>query len=147
MGNRSAVNQALDLVCSKAQNSPEHVTGIFPGAGRGGAIGRRRRRELRRKADELDLGTVAALNRAEQTKDKNTRNNDPSSLAGVEFSKLFPPSLLEMDEYAVKEAVSSITSPEIRVQVRLGLLSVCLARLRDAKQATPNPRRAVSKGD
>ncbi len=90
---------------------------------------------------------VAALNRAEQTKDKNTGNNDRSSLAGVEFSKLFLASLLEMDEYAVTEAVSSISSLGIRVQVRLGLLSVCLEQLRSAKKATPKPGRSASKGE
>lgn len=82
---------------------------------------------------------VAALNRADQAKDKNPANNDDRGVSGAEFSKLFPASLLEMDEYAVKEAVSAITSPDIRVQVRLGLLSVCLAQLRSAKQGTPKP--------
>lgn len=90
---------------------------------------------------------VAALNRAEQTKDKNTSNNNRSSLAGVDFSKLFPPSLLEMDEYAVKEAISSIASPNIRIPVRLGLLSVCLERLGSAKRTTPNQGRSTSKGE
>lgn len=90
---------------------------------------------------------VAALNRAEQTKDKNISNNDRNSLSGSDFSKLFPASLLEMDEYTVKEAVSSITSPDIRVQVRLGLLSVSLERLRSAKQATPRPAPSVAKGE
>lgn len=90
---------------------------------------------------------VAALNRAEQPKDKNTGNNQDSSLSGSEFSKIFTSSLLEMDEYAVKEAVSSITSPDIRVHVRLELLNVCLERLRTAKQATPNKGRSKSKGE
>lgn len=89
---------------------------------------------------------VAALNRAEQAKKKNSRNNGGGGVSGAEFSKLFPASLLEMDEYAVKEAVSSITSAEIRVQVRLGLLSVCLGRLRSSKQTTPKPEQPVSKG-
>lgn len=87
---------------------------------------------------------VAALNRAEQAKDKNTGNNQDSSLSGSEFSKIFPASLLEMDEYVVKEAVAAITSPDIRVRVRLELLNVCLDRLRSAKQATPNKGRSRS---
>lgn len=90
---------------------------------------------------------VAALNRAEQTKDKSTGNNDRSSLSGVEFSRILPASLLEMDEYALKEAVSSIVLPSIRVQVRLGLLNVCLERLRSAKRTTPNQVRSTSKGE
>jgi hypothetical protein len=90
---------------------------------------------------------IAALNRAEQAKDKNVANDNGRGISGTEFSKVFPASLLEMDDYAVKEAVSSITSPEIRVQVRLGLLSVCLERLRSAKQATPKPEQPGSKGE
>jgi hypothetical protein len=90
---------------------------------------------------------VAALNRAEQAKDKHTGHNAGRGVSGAEFSKLFPASLLEMDDYAVKEAVSTITSPEIRVQVRLGLLSVCLERLRSSKQTTPKPEQPASKGE
>jgi hypothetical protein len=90
---------------------------------------------------------VAALNRAEEAKDKNTGNNEGSSLSGSGFSKNLPASLLEMDEYAVKEAVSSITSPTIRVQVRLELLSVCLERLRSSKQATHMPGQSSSQGE
>jgi len=90
---------------------------------------------------------VAALNRAEQAKDKNTGNNDGSSRSGSEYSKLFPASLLEMDEYAVKEAVSAIASPYIRVQVRLELLRVCLERLRSAKEATPKQAPSASRGE
>ncbi len=90
---------------------------------------------------------VAALNSAEQAKDKNSGNNEGNSLSGSEFLRNLPASLLEMDEYVVKEAVASITSPDMRVQVRLELLSVCLARLRSAKQATPNQGRSTSKGE
>ncbi|MDX6614279.1 MAG: hypothetical protein QOD75_3465 [Blastocatellia bacterium] len=90
---------------------------------------------------------VAALNRAGQAKDKNTGNNQDSSLSGSEFSKIFPASLLEMDEYVVKEAVAAITAPDIRVHVRLELLNVCLDRLRSARQATPNKGRSTPKGE
>ena len=90
---------------------------------------------------------VAALNRAEQAKDRDAGSNEGDGLAGSEFSKALPASLLEMDEFAVKEAVSAITSPTIRVQVRLELLTVCLQRLRSAKEATPNQSQATSKGE
>lgn len=88
---------------------------------------------------------VAALNRVEQTKDKNTGKDDGGSLSGSGFAKALPASLLEMDEYVVKDAVASITSANRRVQVRLELLSVCLERLRSAKQADPKQGRSASK--
>jgi len=92
---------------------------------------------------------VAALNRAEQAKDKDTAQdkNKPNSLDTSEISKTLPASLLEMDEYAVKEAVSSITSTYTRAEVRLELLGVCLQRMRTSKQATPNAKPAISKGE
>jgi hypothetical protein len=89
---------------------------------------------------------VAALNRAEQAKDKNTGDHQGSSLSGSEFSKNLPALLLEMDEYAIKEAVASITSPETRVQVRLELLGVCIQRMRGAKQVTPKQGPSTPKG-
>jgi hypothetical protein len=89
---------------------------------------------------------VAALNRAAQKGD-NTGKNEGSSLSEWEFAKGLPASLLEMDEYVVKEEVASITSVERRVQVRLELLSVCLERLRSEKQATPNPGPPAAKGE
>jgi hypothetical protein len=49
-------------------------------------------------------------------------------------------SLIEMDEYAVKEAVSSISSPETRAHVRLELLGACLQRMRGSKQPGPKVR-------
>jgi hypothetical protein len=89
---------------------------------------------------------VAALNRVVQ-KDDNTGNNEGSSLYESEFANGLPASLLEMDEYVVKEAVASITSAERRVQVRLELLSVCLEQLRSAKQTTPKPAPPATKGE
>jgi hypothetical protein len=86
---------------------------------------------------------VAALNRAAQAKDKAAGNNDGSSLSGSEFVKTLPASLLEMDEYVVKEAVASISSANTRVQVRLELLSVCLEQMRISKRTTPNKRRTA----
>jgi len=83
---------------------------------------------------------VAALNRAEQSKAKETGNNQPDSLDGSGFSRTVPALLLAMDEYAVREAVSSITSPESRAQVRLVLLGGCLEQMRSLKQGGANAR-------
>lgn len=88
---------------------------------------------------------VVALNSAAQVENKNTDNHEGRSLSETEFAKRLPASLLEMDEFAVKEAISSITSAYRRVQVRLELLSVCLERLRSANQATPNQGRSTFK--
>lgn len=88
---------------------------------------------------------IAALNHVAQAKDKNTDNNEGSSLSGAGFAKNLPASLLEMDEYAVKEAVASITSPAIRAQVRLELLGVCLQRMRSSKQVTPKPTQSTTR--
>jgi hypothetical protein len=92
---------------------------------------------------------VAALNRAEQAKEKDSAQdkNKTSSLDTSEISRTLPASLLEMDEYAVKEAVSSITSPYTRTQVRLELLNVCLQRLRSSKPSPPSPKPAISSGE
>ena len=77
-----------------------------------------------------------ALNRTEEAKQKTTLNSESNSLSGAEFVKNLPAALLDMDEYAVKEAIASITSPNIRVQVRLELLRVCLMRLKSANEVT-----------
>jgi hypothetical protein len=86
---------------------------------------------------------VAALNRAEQAKNKDSANHDSRSLVG---SENLSATLLEMDEYSVKDVVSSITSPDARVQVRLELLAVCLERLRSSKQTSPKPEQPAPKG-
>jgi len=77
---------------------------------------------------------VAALNRVERSKAKETDNNKPDSLDGSGFLRTIPASIMEMDEYAVREALSSITAPEFRAQVRLALLEGCLEKLRSLKQ-------------
>ena len=82
---------------------------------------------------------VTALNRVEQSKVKGTHNDKPDSLDGSGFSRTLPATLLTMDEYTVREAVSSITSPESRAQVRLALLEVCLEKVRSLKQASARP--------
>lgn len=83
---------------------------------------------------------VAALNRLEQPKANDSGNEKPDSLDGSSYSQLLPALLLDMDEYAVKEAVSSIRSPEARAQVRLALLEVCLERMRNLKQVRPGAK-------
>ena len=87
---------------------------------------------------------VAALNRVEQSKVKETDNDKPDSLDGSEFSRTVPASLLAMDEYAVREAVSSITWSESRAKVRLALLEGCLEKMRSLKQATSGAKPGVS---
>jgi hypothetical protein len=81
---------------------------------------------------------IAALNHAEPDP-KSTNLDDHPWFSG---SEIFSAPLLEMDEYAVREAVSSISSVDTRVQVRLELLRVCLQRLGSVKQATPRQRRS-----
>jgi hypothetical protein len=84
---------------------------------------------------------IAALNHADEAEAKKSSHDDRTWFDG---SKVFSASLLEMDEYAVKEAVSSISSATTRVQVRLELLRVCLERLRSSKPA--QPKRSMIKG-
>ena len=78
---------------------------------------------------------VSLLNRIENPRDKKD-NNDGSSVLIDSLSKNLPASLLEMDEYIVKEAVSSIVSPSARVKVRLELLAACLERLKNTRRTT-----------
>ena len=77
---------------------------------------------------------VASLNHADEAEAKKSSYDDRTWFDG---SEVFSASLLEMDEYAVKEAISSISSAATRVQVRLELLRVCLERLRSSKPAQP----------
>jgi hypothetical protein len=76
---------------------------------------------------------ISVLNRAEQTKAADS-SNQSVHLDTSATSSLLPATLLEMDEYAVKEAVSSITSTRTRAEVRLQLLGACLQRMRTVKQ-------------
>lgn len=85
---------------------------------------------------------VAVLNSAEETEQK---NNQPARVRfdGAEFSGNLSAALLELNEFAVREAISSIASTETRVQVRLELLGGCLERLRSSKQNAPNQKRTT----
>ena len=87
---------------------------------------------------------MAGLNRIEKSKVKESDNDKPDGLDGSGFSRTVPASLLAMDEYAVREAVSSITSPESRAQVRLVLLEGCLEKMRSLRQAGSTTRPGVS---
>lgn len=84
---------------------------------------------------------IMALNHADEAKAqaKKSSHDDHTWFSG---SEVFSAALLEMDEYAVREAVSSISSVDTRVQVRLEFLRVCLDRLGSAKPAArPKPSR------
>jgi len=76
---------------------------------------------------------IASLNRAQQANDK---EGQPNTLNTTELAKTLPASLLEMDEFAVKEGIASVTSVETRAQLRLELLNGTLERMRNA-QAKP----------
>ena len=68
---------------------------------------------------------IASLNRAEQA-----MNKDQKTLNSSEFLQILPASLLEMDEFAVKEGLASITSVEMRAQLRLDLLKATLGKIK-----------------
>jgi hypothetical protein len=82
---------------------------------------------------------ITALNHADEAKAK-AKKDSHDDHTWFEGSEVFSAALLEMDEYTVREAVSSISSVDTRVQVRLEFLRVCLERLRSAKQVTPKPK-------
>ncbi|HEX6046142.1 MAG TPA: hypothetical protein VFZ22_16740 [Pyrinomonadaceae bacterium] len=87
------------------------------------------------QATDVLREAVSLLNRIENPRDKKG-NNDGSNVLIDSLSKNLPASLLEMDEYIVKEAVSSIVSPSARVKVRLELLAACLERLKNTSRTT-----------
>lgn len=70
---------------------------------------------------------VAVLNKA----DKARRDHDLETreLLLEPISRNLSSTLLEMDEYAVKKAISTISATDTRVRVRLDLLQTCLTRL------------------
>ena len=79
---------------------------------------------------------MAALNRVEKSKVKEADNEKPLP------AKALRPGA--KDEYAVREAVLSITSPESRAQVRLVLLEGCLEKVRALRQARSKTGPGVS---
>jgi hypothetical protein len=81
------------------------------------------------EALEVLRKAIATLNRAEQ--------NQPEQMApqDSEFLKNVPVSLIEMDEFAMKTGVTSITSRQTRTQLRLALLEASLKKVRMAKRS------------
>lgn len=69
--------------------------------------------------------TFASLNRAEQA-----MNKDEKTLNSSGYLQTLPASLLDMDEFAVKEGLASITAVELRAQLRLDLLQATLGRIK-----------------
>lgn len=69
---------------------------------------------------------MASLNRAEQATD----DKDQRTLNSSDLLTTLPASLLEMDEFAVKEGLASIASVETRAQLRLDLLQATLRRIK-----------------
>lgn len=65
---------------------------------------------------------IASLNRADQ-KDQKTLNSG-------DLLRTLPAPLLEMDEFAVKDGLASISSVETRAQLRLDLLQATLGRIK-----------------
>ena len=78
--------------------------------------------------------TVAVLNKAEKTRSADDKQTPESLLEPI--SKNFSATLLEMDEFAVAKAISSISSLDMRVRVRLDLLQACLTRLSGSTKET-----------
>ncbi|MDQ1637618.1 MAG: hypothetical protein QOF62_957 [Pyrinomonadaceae bacterium] len=94
-------------------------------------------------ADATDVlkEVVTALNHAGEA--ENQKSADRFSVDRLGISAGLSASLVELNEFAVKEAVSSISSVETRALVRLGLLGVFLERMRSSKETKPNKRRST----
>ena len=73
--------------------------------------------------------SIATLNRGENSKEKTTTPErlDQNIFQGVRF---LPESVTEIDEYVVKDALSSITSLTKRVQLRLEVLEASLKKMK-----------------
>ena len=84
---------------------------------------------------------IASLNRAEHGDESKGQTN---TLDTTELSKTLPASLLEMDEFAIREGLASVASVETRSQLRLELLETTLQRMRNAQRADANPRPKTS---
>ena len=79
------------------------------------------------EANAILKDAIASLNRFELA------NKDRKTLNSTDLSKMLPASLLEMDEYAVKEGIASVTAVETRAQLRLQLLEASLQRMKVAR--------------
>jgi hypothetical protein len=56
------------------------------------------------------------------------------ALDATDYTRYLGPSLIEMDEFVVKDALASITLVPMRAKLRLALLHATLQRMRDASQ-------------
>jgi len=72
----------------------------------------------------------AAMNKAEES----NPDKDHRTLNTGEYLDLLPASLLEVDEFAVREGLASLTNVESRAQIRLALLGGTIKRMRPAKR-------------
>jgi hypothetical protein len=96
-------------------------------------------------ADATDVlkEVVTALNHAAEAEKQKTSGEDSFSPDRLGISGGLSSSLIELNEFAVREAVSSISSAETRTLVRLELLGICMERMRSSKDANPNKRRST----
>ena len=67
-----------------------------------------------------------ALKRADEA----SQIKDRQTLDTGEYLEILPASLLEIDEFAVKEGIASLTTVETRAQLRLALLGAALKRIK-----------------
>ncbi len=80
---------------------------------------------------------ITVLNRSEQTGQKSSRTDESVAdpIIWTNVTELAD-TLIEIDEFAVKEAVASIGSVATRNQVRLALLQACLNRMKRSAEKT-----------
>ncbi|HBB88135.1 MAG TPA: hypothetical protein DC047_11005 [Blastocatellia bacterium] len=95
-------------------------------------------------ADATDVlkEVITALNHEVEAEAQKSTRDDRSSVDRLGISGGLSASLVELNEFAVREAISSISSAETRAVVRLELLSVCLEQMRSSKPTSHNRRRA-----
>ena len=72
----------------------------------------------------------AAMNKSEEA----SQTKDRKTLDTGEFLEILPVSILEIDEFGVREGVASLTNVETRAQLRLALLSGTLKRMQPAQR-------------
>jgi hypothetical protein len=85
---------------------------------------------------------IVVLNHADEAKAEEKKNSQDDH-SRFNWPGILSDSLIDIDEYTLREAVSSISSADTRVQVRLELLRFSLERLRRSKPVTPNQKRAA----
>jgi len=73
---------------------------------------------------------IASLNRGENSKEKTKTPARVDSQNNFQSVRFLPESIVEIDEYVIKDALSSITSLTKRVQIRLEVLEASLKRIK-----------------